>query len=633
MPEQSAGQQLESSLKKREGIEPYVLDADGQKAWSFYIDRVKKAKEKRDNLLEEFDDQNYEDDYIANRRALISYLRRKKNDDDVRVNTGVAEKGIEKTAIEILSLNLQPEIRAFDTQDREIERLGDDFADIIKRTNEMESYDDKRLDIVLELLGQRIVVVEEVWVDKKTRGKRIKRCEKRLRPGLGVFFGDPAKPAYLLKEQPYIVIVERMDYFQAKLTFGEWDNWKFVKPGMLDISQTANNSLEYRMSNLGKNEVEVIYYYSYPDDEYQVIINGVLMCELGTKLPWRYEGYNLSVVVVKPIPGCIYGKPPISSAKTLQSLSNETIRNVVRYWRQFIEPPIGTRAGKIWTRDVWSPGKMTQGMTDKDFTILNPNNHGLGSGEIAMMDLVDRKTNEFLGSSALMPTGKKQTATEILQRQKEAVKMLGLSVIALKSLERQMSFLRIYNGLENLTKPRGRKSDGDDIGNIYNSFTINNATLEDGKTGTKHIMFTDKSYNEDQMSEVFQEENKKASQGINIRYKFINVKKLDEIVANWYITIIAKEQDSSELDKVIFQEKLNQAANIMQVTQRPLNADKVIEDFERTNKVKGWFGQQSKPEMINPQKMKGTTGLGQGIMAGAMAGEAEKPSLNSLLSE
>ena len=109
------------------------------------------------------------------------------NDDEVRIVTGTTEKKIETVVNELLLLNLQPEITAYDNNGLEIEDLGQEIGDIIKRTNEIEHDDDVWQEAVLELVSQRAVFVEEVWIDKvdpKNKKKRIQRAEKRLINGL-----------------------------------------------------------------------------------------------------------------------------------------------------------------------------------------------------------------------------------------------------------------------------------------------------------------------------------------------------------------------------------------------------------------------------------------------------------------
>ena len=158
--------------KKNKSVKEYFMSPDEKKAYDFYISKFRKARQQREKTWEYFDDLTYEQDYYLNKRALNTYLRPKKNDDEVRVNTGVTEKRIEGVANELISMNLQPEVRAYDENDMEVEELGDAFSDLVKRTNEIEQDDDKYADAILEMLSQRAVFIEEIYLDKEVgRGK------------------------------------------------------------------------------------------------------------------------------------------------------------------------------------------------------------------------------------------------------------------------------------------------------------------------------------------------------------------------------------------------------------------------------------------------------------------------------
>jgi len=608
---------------------PYVRSESEQNAYNFYTERFNDAKVRRNSIFEQFNDMKYDNDYIANRRAIISYLRRKKNPDDVRVNTGVMEKGIEKIVIELLSFNFTPEVRAFDKGDMEHVELGRDFTDLLFRTNEIERDEDKEIEFIYELIGQRALFFEEIYVDKQMKTGRFKACEKRLIPGLNMYMGDYTLPAYKFDEQPFIVKTETMDYFVAEQTWGGNENWQYVEPGM--SQNDSNRSFEYRMGQLNKNEVEVIHYMSFPDNEYQVMINGVLMFEPGDNpLPWDWDGYNIKMIVVKPIPGMCYGKPPISSAKTIQALRDESFVNVINKWRQSIRPPMGVTRGKIYGRDIWAAGSISQGLDKESFSLLNPGNTGLTNSEVTMLKLLEAETDRFLGQKEEDALSKQpSTATAEIKEQKEAIKFLGLSVLGVARYKREASFMRIYNVLQNLTKSEGKRVIAGRVENKFKSFSIDNATLENKEKGKKIVQFLDRELSEDEASEVFQFEEAQKEKGESTRVRVINTKKLREIPLAWYVRVIPKPKESSELDKVLFTEKLNQAVLLQQTTGRPFDANQTVEEWETLWDSKGFFqkqapgGVQAAPAPITP------TQEGSDI-AQAAAPTPQKPTVNTL---
>lgn len=611
----STGLEIEKSY---ETLPTYDPTAAHKEAMNFYIERLNRAKTQRSLPYEEFDDMDFYNDYVQNRRALISYLRKKKNDADVRVNTGITEKRIETVVLEILGMNLQTEFRAFDQNDRELRDLGNEFTDIVRRTNEIEQQDDQMVDIMYELMSQRAVFVQEVLVSRKSGNSTVKRFEKRLLSGLQVYLGDITLPAYRFNEQPYILIYERMDISKAKSIYGSLPNFQFVKPGNTTSTESGPLEFEYRFGKVKGNEVEVIHYMSAHDNEYNVIINGVLMYEPGTKLPWEWEGYNTTMVVLKPVHGKFaYGKPLTASTKFLQALNNETIRNLVRKFRQAIEPPMGVKSGRIYSKNIWDPGVVTQGLKADDFEVLI-NHQGVTQSEMNMYSLIEQKTNEFIGGGTLQSQdiGSRATAAEILERKRETVKALGMCVLSAMRLVRNCDFLRLYDVLENGTKVTGKKYNNftKKIENVYQTFSVSDTMLEDGTKGKKMITFADKDLLPEEEFDLYAFEQQLKNSGENMRVRIINKPKMESIRLNWFGSVVNKERDSSELSKAMFTEKLNQAVGIMNATQRHINSDTVIDEYEKTYQVKNMFQKEAPVQQIQP----GMEGI-EGMMSGAEA--------------
>lgn len=636
----------QESAKKDENV--YYTGKLGE-VYRFYIDRAERARILRERKWHEFDNLTYEKDYLLNEDARNSYLRPKRNDDEVRVNTGTTEKKIEAVQNELLAMNLQAEIMAYDDDDSEIVDLGRDMGDVVKRTNEIERDDDFWVEAIQELLCQRAVFVEELFIDKQitdkriskgkigeedfefiTKPKRFTRCEKRVISGLQVYLGDPSLPAYRFRQQPYIVKYDRMMYEQAKGIFGTWGEWNKVKAGG-GSQQWFQGAFKYRFNKLLEdNEVEVIHYMSYPDDEQQYIVNGVMMLEPNTPLHWEREGYNIEMVTLKPLGRtCAYGKPLTASAKTLQALDNETIRLLIRKFRQALEPPLGVTSGRIYSKDIWEAGAVTQGLKKDTFSKLIDHT-GVTQSEMSMYQLITDKTEEFIGASDVLQgikSSTKTSATEIMNQQRQAIKQLGFAVLAVMRLKRDLTYQRIYNILENYTRPYDKKPveyfDGDALNtkvvDIYRKFTAQDATFENGKKGKKVVQFMDRDLTPEEEEQIYEYSEEQEKIGNPIRIKTINVKKLREITTHWYVTVNPTEKDGSALQQAMFQDKLVQAAGISKLTGRPLNGDKVIEDFERTWKTKDLFQKQA-PQM----------GLGMG--GGEGAGDQQAQEMEKMLS-
>jgi len=601
------------------------------------IDWIKKARDQREQNWEFFDGVPYTKDYYLNRQAANTYLRPKKNDDEVRVSSGTTEKKVEVVANEILSINLQHDIRAFDDEDIEIDELGDDIGDIVTRTNEIERDEDMWRASVWELLTQRAVFLQERFVKETTkrfgRKDRVRSYPKKVMlSGLKVFLGDISIPAYRFDEQPYFYTYDRIHKSQAKKLYGDLKNFKYAKVGN-DSLETYHGAFNFRLGIIDKDEYEIIELKSYSEDYCQLYINGVMMYKPETdetKLKYSYPGYDTKMFGLRGMSDDFaYCKPLTASAKVMQALSDESLRSLVRKWRQAIEPPLAMKGKKKYSRDIFQAGAMTYGISKDDFEKIVDHN-GVDSGDVAMYGLITQKTEEFIGAGAqqqgLTEAGV-QTATETIELQRNFIKSLGFSVYSYMRMKREMTYLRIYNVLENMTSVKGKEIDPltQEVMNVYQKFTASETNIE-GRTGSKVISFADRDIDRPELEEIKAQEDEEAKIGRTRRYKSINIKKLLEIPINWYVNIVQKQQAGSALDKVMFKDKLAQAVPISQITQRPINDDKLIEDFERTWEADDFFSKEAPLPALNP-------GIGEQSQAGAQLEGGltpNTPSVNTL---
>ena len=600
---------LKDEKKFQEGATQLQLDKDTAEAVHFYQDRARRAYEQREKNWEYFDGLTYYHDYLLNRQAANTYLRPKKNDDEVRVNTGVTEKKIEVVLNQLKQLNLESQIRAFDKNDNLLVDLGEQFTDIVLRSKQIEKDEDFWPEAYHELLTQRSVFIEERWVDIEAKDKRlqkagmrrIQKAEKRLLSGLKVFLGDITIPWYRFDDQPYIVIYDRVHYKEAQAEFGNDKDWKHVQQGN---AQTNGGIFSFRYGELEMDEVEILRYISFKDDEEAYMVQGVPMTSKSGKLSWEHDGYKIKQFSLKSMSRDFsYGKPLTASAKTMQALDNESLRLMVRKWRQALEPPIGVKGGKIFSKDIWSPAAMTQGVKADDFERLIDHD-GITQSEFNMIEFIEKKTEEFIGAGGQqqgLGNEGSQTLGETRILQKEFVTNLGLAVGACMAMHRDMDLLRLYNLLENATKPIGKGNDPftNEVVDVYRQYTRDEADLGSGKVGQKKILFMDRDITEDEQNMIFDKEKEQEKLGRDIRYFTININKLRAIPLIWYSSVTQGFQDTEQIDQLLFKDAFDQALLLSKTAGRPLAGDAIIEDFGQLWKRRDWF-QKAAPKTIMP---------------------------------
>ena len=476
----------------------------------------------------------------------------------------------------------------------------------------------------------------------------IHRPIKRVWSSLQIYLGDVTIPANRFQEQPFICKYIRQSYDEARAKYQNWSNWDFVKPGQQKFSNV--NPYWWRLNKLENDEVEEIHYIDPWNDEYMIILNGVLMFNEPAPCPYRITNdrrYNFVMSTLKEM-GCdyAYGKPLTASAKTLQGLNSESIRLLIEKFRQGIKPAMGTSGKRILSKDIYSAGSITYGLKQNQLFPINPNQQsGITSGEFNFYQLIEQKTEEFIGAGNInqgVQGGGVPTATEVVNAQKQFIKNLGLAVLALTEAKQEATFLRIYNIFENFTSPVKKEINPltKEIRSIYKRFTINNATLSNGKTGTKIVQFTDQPLAQEDKERIREFEQGEEMAGRNIRIRTINTKMLNSIPMILDINVEPKERDGSSLEKVLYTEKLNQAAQLSQLLGERLDPTTWKENFSFIYKMKKPFledpnagasaevDQQGQELLGEIDKLKQTR-VGDQMLEGQMEGTT-KPSINTV---
>lgn len=546
-------------------------------------------RDTREQPHRKFDNMTYTQDYQANEDAALTYLTPKKNKIDVRVNTATTEKKLDVFVNELISSNIAAEVRAHDIfDDEEIEYLGKDIGDMVTRTNEMEHEDDVLEDMYRELISQRALFFQEVAVTRLIgtfKKFKVKRLEKRLVKGTDVYLGDITKPAYKFHEQPDIIRYRSTTYTEARTIFGDNPNWKYVKKGgtlnsTLDFSynkDTNNLYSNFHLNSIDNEAVEIIRYYSYPNQEYQVYVAGIPMEPVNAELPYKWEGYDIGMIVVKSLTDFAYGKPPVASAKSLQALENETLRNFIYKTRQSLTPPTGSMGKKVYSADVWAPGAITQGVTKNTFSKLIDHD-GVTTSEMQMYGLINSIVEEFIGVSKEaqgLGSGKSKTATATLTELRRSLKNMAYVIAAATRLRVATTEKRIYSIMSNMLDPVGKKLDPftQKTINKYYGFTLQKTNLSNGMKGKKKIMMMDRNLTDDEREQVYQLEQQSAKMGNPIQYRFINREKLLKFEGYFHVVAVQKEKAGSDVDKLMNNEKINQAAGIEKLSQGQVKAN------------------------------------------------------------
>lgn len=579
---------------------------------TFFQQRLEKVKRIYDTAWPEFNMKTVYQVYEENEKiANTNHLGPKKNDDDVVISSGTIEEKLDSLLSHVNNLNLTGELNVYDHDKQNIVALARALEDIVHETecNEPGSDDggdeEKRVERQLELLKQGYVYVQEEWLrkwetkkvlkDKKNRysgkfkdvewtSKLTKVFEGPSRSVLyspNVYLGDITQ--FYMEQQPFIFIVVRMSYDTAKTTFGTFENWEFVQKGKLpqldaDTPKTIFDN-KWRLLDIKDDEVEIVMYQDQPNDEFQIVINGVMMLPIGFPLSAVAPRgrYNVAKQVFRIINSKFaLGKAFVSSGsvKEISALIDEMLQLFVLKTRKSIMPAYVNNSGRVIDRKVLSPGRISMGIDAQSLVPIAGNEvQGITQGEMAwltmMREMVDKSTvsNQFQGQ----PGKSGQTATETNTLQAQAQLTLGLTILVCSLLEKKLYYLRTFNILENWFQPIGDSvKTVNGIKELINSYrrTTRETNIEGAGTGVRSTYVTDDAVPDPAVIRRMEIDEEKKT-GKPTRMIFMNPEELGDAKLFFAWRVVPKEKDSSTTSKLMFREELNDVVALVKLGSAP----------------------------------------------------------------
>jgi hypothetical protein len=565
-----------------EEIVEEILSPDYSTAEKIYLKGLRKrleyARNARDTQHEEFDGMDYISYYTTNERLANTYIQPKLNREDSNFQSGTIRTKLTALLASVVNLDLSGDISAFDKNGYKIQSLGDAMEDITLKTNELDNDDDKKMMRQYELLKHGTVFVEEIWDERKKKEKKLNgkftgkldikwdtkikdafaRPSRNIIPGINVYLGDITK--YSIADQPYIFTVDSMPYDEAKTIFGEWDRWKNVPKKLKPESESANN---WRLLEVQENYVEIIRYQDKWNNEFAIKINGVLMTPVGLPLPWGYEDYNIAQQNLEPINSKFsYGKSLVFRIRNKVAILDEMMKlGVLKTQKSFV-PPKFNLSGRILSSRNFMPGKVNNGIDPRQvYNADDKEVQGVTPSELSMIN----ELQDSINSETTSPTFQGQnasgnpTATEIVELQRQAKQILGLTVFSMSMLEWKLEWLRLQNNLANWFNPEDQVVD-DTRGEIKNKYRQVNVErpIEGEGMGRRMIIPTDQPIPSGQT--IMKAENILSDeQGVPVRLVFLNPEEVTSSKLCWQIVVRPRERRSSETEKLMFRAEFTDA--------------------------------------------------------------------------
>ena len=585
---------------------------------SFLQRRLEDAKTQKNQPYPEFKGMTYYQFYSSNEAIANTVLPAKKNDDDVVVSAGTVESKLDALLANINNLDLSPDIFAFDKENNRINELALVIEDTIHMTEELDGEggdEEKKLLRQRELLKQGTVFVQEEWKKQWEIKKALKESyngqftnfgkenweeklelifdgpSRTLLHGPNVFLGDITE--FFMENQPYIFAVIHQNKNVAEAKYGKFEQWKHVKAGPVPSDTISEQKTiwdnKWRLTPVAENQVEIIIYQDKTKDEFQIIINGVLMLPIGFPLSAVSPGgnYNIAKQVFRVLNHSFaYGGAFVSAGavKELSSLIDEMLKLFVLKTRKSFSRPYVNISGEVIPREVLSPGRISMGFSADALQPIGEEGQGVTTNEYNILkelqDRVDKSTvsNQFAGQQGHAGT----TATEVVELQRQAKLTLGLTIAACGLLEKKLAYLRLWNILANWFNSVDTKViTVNDVRMEVKQFrnTTRQATIPGVGMGERQIIPTDQPLPSPEVIREIELKHEK-EKGYPIQKIFINPEELKVAKLRWYVVVNPKEKETSAFYKLLFREEINDMTALMNFGSIP-NKDGLEEEFSR----------------------------------------------------
>jgi len=611
--------------KEKEETTPCIFSVYNEKERKHFVWLTKKLEDMRHSLdtpMVEYDGRTYFQQYEQNKLLDLGYTYTGdiKDNDFSKASTGTVREKDTTILASLLELNLQPQVTPFDKTGAVVAQLGETTEDLVKKSREMELWEDsKRIEVYRELVAQGEVYVEdrftEYMIPKRARDKDWKPTNpiSKYKGGSAMLYDKHDKCETILHSGKYVLtssmnemeiqnnemvaIYERVPIDVAESVWGKWDRWKYVKTskkqiGALDeLFNRSGHNIESWVTN-GTNDwdaeteisgsdfswdlynegdtqksVSVVRIFERFTNRYMLIVNDVMMLPIDFALTNLYPSgfYPIAKGLGEVIPNFRSGKGSPSKTRIEAHIYDEFLRGMVNKARQGFYPSLGSRSRYQLPKDFIEPHKITTGIREDDiFTILPPEMIGLTNADITMYDRMREVINDKTLSDVFSGQGIEggTTATEIVNKQKQTMQRLGAFIDGVRNLERQLVLLRIFNIYTNWTKSKTTQNAIAGLEQaIYAEYSVN--TTVDDKDGRRIVRFHGDNDDIPTTTEQYHEEQYISdTQNQETRITYLNADYLRGLQFIFDVGVVATPESDSQMSFLMKIDNVMRIANL-----------------------------------------------------------------------
>ncbi len=303
------------------------------------------------------------------------------------------------------------------------------------------------------------------WV--KTEKDGDKWLEKRVRDESYPCFMDevvPVNQLYIqnmyepdIQRQGWLIWRKVYSYSEAQIKYSEYDNFKYVKPGVQTLYDDANRTFYYVYDpNMRSEDVEEVVYWNKNLDLKIIMVNRVMLTPCDNPNPRQDKLYPFDKFGYEPINNrFFYYKSLAFKLQHDADIVNTLYQMVIDETYLSIFKPMVNVGGEIIASDVIVPGAVTTlSSPDADLRAINVGSD-LKSG-LETLSVVEQSINE--SSQEPLQSGQDNlpggtTAYEISRLEANANTVLGLFLQMIAKHVRDFGKLRLGDILQYVTVP------------------------------------------------------------------------------------------------------------------------------------------------------------------------------------
>lgn len=259
-----------------------------------------------------------------------------------------------------------------------------------------------------------------------------------------------------IQKQGYLIWRKVYSFSEAQNKYSQYDNFKYVHPGVQTIFDDANRQFYYVYDpNMRQEDVEEIIYWNKNLDLKIIMVNGIMLTECDNPNPRNDKLYPFDKFGYEPINNRFFYYKSLSFKLQHDSeIVNTLYQMVIDGTYLSIFKPMVNVGGEIIASDVIVPGAVTT-LSDPNADLRAINVGSDLKAGLETLSVVENSINESSQEPQQngQQNGSSQTAYEISVLEKNADTVLGLFLQMISKHVRDYGKLRLGDIVQYLTLP------------------------------------------------------------------------------------------------------------------------------------------------------------------------------------